>query len=100
VVAGRHETRRQILIYAFAMAALGVSPWLMGFAGIGYGVLSLAGGIFFVGLAWRLLRVGDGPGGDRLCRQVFGYSILYLFALFAALLVDHGLAWLSGVAGA
>ena len=47
VVAGADETRRQILIYAAILAPLGMSPALLGFAGIAYGaVAAVLGGLF------------------------------------------------------
>ena len=81
-------------------------PALTGLAGPLYAVVSIAGGALFVLLALRLLvsRAGDaaepvGPdglyvvkAGSREARDLFAVSILYLFALFAALLVEHGLS--------
>ena len=48
----------------------------------------LAGAVFLA-LALRLLRAGDGPGSDAAAKALFGYSILYLFALFAAMLIEN-----------
>ncbi|MGB1006703.1 MAG: UbiA family prenyltransferase, partial [Thalassobaculaceae bacterium] len=88
VIAGRAETRRQIVIYSVLLAPLGVAPWWLGFAGPLYGgVAAVLGGVFL----WGALRVWrDDREGH--CRQLFGFSILYLFAIFAMLLVDRGVA--------
>jgi protoheme IX farnesyltransferase len=97
VVSGRRETRHQILVYSLLLAPLGVTPWLMGFAGLTYGVTAIVSGAAFLALAWRLLRAGDGPAGDAAAKALFGYSIVYLFALFAVLLVENRvLAFLGG----
>jgi heme o synthase len=88
VVSGAAETRRQILIYSAIMLPIGMSPWLAGFAGAIYAALSLVTGAIMLALAIRLVR-HDGAVADRTARQLFGFSILYLFALFAALLVEH-----------
>ena len=88
VVAGRAETRRQIVIYSVLLAPLGVAPWWLGFAGPLFGsVAAVLGGVFLLGAArvWR-------DDQERHCRQLFGFSILYLFAIFAILLVDRGIA--------
>ena len=87
VVAGRAETRRQILIYSVLLAPLAVAPWWLGFAGPFYGsAAAVLGGGFLLG-AVRVWR--DDQEGH--CRQLFGYSIFYLFAIFAMLLVDRGI---------
>ncbi|MEC8793299.1 MAG: UbiA family prenyltransferase, partial [Pseudomonadota bacterium] len=88
VVAGRAETRRQIVIYSVLLAPLGVAPWWLGSAGPFYGsVAAVLGGVFLLG-AMRVWRDDQ----ERHCRQLFGFSILYLFAIFAMLLVDRGIA--------
>ncbi|MGZ5803845.1 MAG: heme o synthase [Xanthobacteraceae bacterium] len=98
VVSGRPETRRQILIYSLLLAPLGVAPALMGFAGFAYGAVAAVAGAVFLALALRLWRAGDGPGADAAAKALFGYSILYLFALFAAMLIENRVHVFFGVA--
>jgi protoheme IX farnesyltransferase len=86
VVAGEQETRRQILLYTLILAPLGVAPWLLGYAGWAYGVAALTLGACMITLA---LRVWRERSGHTASKQLFGFSILYLFALFAMLLVDR-----------
>jgi protoheme IX farnesyltransferase len=86
VVAGARETRRQILIYTLILAPLGATPWLLGYAGALYGVTSLVAGAVMIGLALRVRAERDGHTASR---QLFAFSILYLFLLFAVLLVDR-----------
>jgi protoheme IX farnesyltransferase len=88
VVAGREETRRQILIYSAILAPLGAAPWLLGFAGAAYGAVALILGAAFVALALQVWRVREGGGADMAARRLFGYSVLYLFLLFATLLAE------------
>ena len=95
VVAGVRETRRQILLYAFALIPVGAAPWLLGGAGLAYGVTALAGGAMMVALGWRIWTAPEGDAGRRPARQLFAFSIIYLFVLFAvrfaeALLVSRG----------
>jgi heme o synthase len=98
VVAGAHETRRQILIYTLVLAPLGATPWLFGYAGPLYGAIALMAGAAMIALALRLRAEHQGQTVDKnlVCKQMFGFSILYLFLLFAMLLVDHISAGLSG----
>jgi heme o synthase len=86
VVSGERETRRQILLYTLILAPLGLAPWLLGCAGAIYGITAAALGAIMIGLA---LRVRWGRAGHGASKQLFGFSILYLFLLFAVLLVDR-----------
>ncbi len=91
VVAGDQATRRQILIYTLILAPLGVAPWLLGYAGPTYGIAAVVVGGVMIALA---LRVRAERTGHTASKQMFAFSILYLFLLFAMLLVDR----MSGVA--
>ena len=104
VVKGAKSTRLQILVYSLILAPLGYAPVLTGLGGPIYACVAIGGGALFLLLAVRLFRsnAGDtdaagegvlyGPkAGARPARDLFAVSILYLFSLFAALLVEHGL---------
>ena len=93
VVSGPEETRRQILLYAVVLMPVGAAPWLLGYAGAIYGITALAAGAVMVALAWRL-RVARAD--HKAAMQLFAFSILYLFILFAVLLVESGLGALFG----
>jgi protoheme IX farnesyltransferase len=86
VVAGEPQTRRQILRYALVLVPLAIAPWPLGYAGPLYGVAAIVTGAAMIALALRVRR--ESSGYDA-CRQLFAFSILYLFFLFAVLLVDH-----------
>ncbi|HTV34849.1 MAG TPA: heme o synthase [Xanthobacteraceae bacterium] len=86
VVSGEETTRRQILNYTLILTPLGVAPWLLGYAGPVYGLTALAIGAAMIALAVRVRRE---RGGYRASKQLFGFSILYLFLLFAMLLIDR-----------
>jgi len=87
VVAGARATRRQILIYTFLLIPMTLVPFFIGLAGLFYeSVAALLGAVFLVA-AFRVWF----DTTDRSARQMFAFSILYLFLLFAALLVDRGL---------
>jgi protoheme IX farnesyltransferase len=92
VVAGAQETRRQILLYSAALVPVGAAPWLLGFAGPLYGVTALLAGAAMVVLAWRVRGARPGRDADGAAGQLFAFSILYLFLVFAALLVEGGVA--------
>jgi protoheme IX farnesyltransferase len=92
VVAGNRSTRRQIFGYSLAMAAAAVAPWPLGLTGPVYGVSAAVLSLVFVVLAGRVLanRATESAGmGDE--KQLFAYSVFYLFALFAVLVADRWL---------
>jgi heme o synthase len=85
-VAGDLSTRRQIFAYSLLLAPVGLLPWAFGFATGFYGLVSAALGAGFVWYAWKLLAGRSDDKGPA--KALFAYSILYLFAIFAALLID------------
>jgi protoheme IX farnesyltransferase len=91
VVAGPQETRRQILLYSILLAPIGVGPWFLGYAGAAYGVTALVAGALMVAFAWRLRGERDEERAAGAARRLFAFSILYLFILFAVLLIEGGL---------
>jgi len=86
VVAGAAETRRQILRNTLILAPVGLAPWLLGYAGVMYGIVAVLAGGAMIALA---IRVRGETRGHAASKQMFGFSILYLFLLFAMLLVDR-----------
>jgi protoheme IX farnesyltransferase len=92
VVSGPAETRRQIWLYSLLLVPLAVTPSLIGFGGIVYAVASVGLGAVFLYLAWRVRQVTEGREADAAAKRLFGFSILYLFMLFAVLLGEHAVA--------
>ncbi|HSQ96100.1 MAG TPA: heme o synthase [Croceibacterium sp.] len=90
VVSGQATTRRQILAYAVVLFAVSLGPWWIGGVGAVYGVAALALSGLFVAMCIPVaMRRSD--EGDRMKpeKRLFGYSVLYLFALFTALVADR-----------
>jgi heme o synthase len=94
VVAGETSTRRQILAYAVLLLPLSIAPWWIGGTGAVYGISAALLSVIFVAYAYRVgVRQSSGDNDAmKPERQLFKYSILYLFAIFAALVADHWLA--------
>jgi protoheme IX farnesyltransferase len=94
VVAGVQNTRRQIFLYSLPMAAAAVAPRVLGLTGALYGLAASALSLGFVVLAAAVLmnRATD-PKQMGPEKRLFGYSVLYLFALFGALVADRFVAW-------
>jgi heme o synthase len=88
VVSGDASTRRQIMLYTLVLVPLGVAPWAFGYTGALYGVTALVNGAIMVMLGWQVFR--ESRPAERASRNLFAFSILYLFLLFAVLLVERG----------
>jgi len=96
VVAGEAATKRQILLYSLVLLPLAPAPALLGVAGPLYGAAALLLGLLFLLCALAVLRAPTGADTDRSAKRLFGFSILYLFLLFALLIVDRGQGLLAG----
>src|SRR5690606_14964683 len=89
VVCGGQETRRQILIYSALLVPLGIAPAFIGLGGIVHLMASVALGAIFMALAVKVYRVREGRAADHAAKELFGFSLLYLFLLFAVLLAER-----------
>jgi protoheme IX farnesyltransferase len=93
VVAGAARTKREILVYSLVLTVTAaLAPPLLGFATFAYGVAAAALGLVFVWLSWSVYRMPESDREMRPARRLFAWSMLYLFLLFAILLVEHGVA--------
>ena len=90
VVAGVASTRRQVLLYTLPMIAAAIAPWAMGFAGWIYGVTAIILNAIFLALAVAVSRnTATEPAQMAPEKRLFAFSIVYLFALFGALVADR-----------
>ena len=97
VTHGVHYTRWQILLYTLLLFAATLLPWAAGMSGVFYLGGAVVLGLAFLWYAWRLLD----PPDEFFAMRMFNYSVVYLMALFAFLLVDHWLLpWLPGAGAA
>ena len=85
VTHGVEYTRQHVLFYTVLLLVVTVLPWLTGMSGLFYLGGAMVLGLAFLYYAIRLLN----PPSERFAMEVFNYSIIYLMALFAFLLVDH-----------
>jgi heme o synthase len=88
-VAGRDETRKQILLYTLVLLPLTFLPAFLGVSGILYvsGVALLS--TVFIYYAINVYRLREGAAADRACKRLFGFSILWLFLVFALIPVER-----------
>ncbi|WP_407065566.1 heme o synthase [Devosia sp.] len=88
-VAGEESTKLQILVYSALLAASTLLPSFLGMAGWLYTAVAVVTGVSFTFLAWRLYRAPDGVPMRKMARNLFAYSLSYLFIVFFALLADN-----------
>jgi protoheme IX farnesyltransferase len=91
VVAGKETTRRQMLFYTVLLIPVALAPTLLGIAGWIYGAASVLLSLGFLGHAVAVMR----DHSDMPAKRMFGFSLIYLAALFALLIVDRA----PGIAG-
>jgi heme o synthase len=88
VVAGPDATRLQILLYTIVLVLVALAPWPLGYFDAAYGLTSLILGAGMLALAVNVFRFRQGREAARATRRLFAFSIFYLFALFATLLIE------------
>jgi protoheme IX farnesyltransferase len=84
-VAGARATKKQMLVYTVLLVPLALAPWVLGIAGALYAAAAAVLGALFILAAVRVWF----DSGERAARQMFAFSILYLFLLFTLLIIDR-----------
>jgi protoheme IX farnesyltransferase len=92
VVAGARATKAQMLVYTILLFPLALAPWALGLVGVVYAAAAAILGLLFILAAVRVWF----DSGERAARQMFGFSILYLFLLFTLLVIDRAPGLLGG----
>jgi protoheme IX farnesyltransferase len=93
VVKGERATRRQIFFYALALAVAGLTPFFIGMTGVFYLFAAFGLGAAFVWRAWRVLLADQGD--HDAAQGLFRFSIVYLFVLFATILLERAARFLG-----
>jgi protoheme IX farnesyltransferase len=99
VVAGADETRKQIVIYSALLVMVAFLPALLDLGGPVYALSAIIAGGILLSLALAVHRVREGREADRAARRLFAYSIVYLFVLFAVLLLEAAFGRYLGLSG-
>ncbi len=93
VVAGARETKKQMLLYTIVLWPVALAPAFVGLAGLLYLATATVLSFLFTLAAVRVWK----DEGDGAAKRMFGFSILYLFLLFAVLILDRAPGLLGGV---
>jgi len=92
VVAGARATKAQMLVYTVLLFPLALAPWAFGLTGAVYAAAAVVLGLLFILAAVRVWF----DSGERAARQMFAFSILYLFLLFTLMIVDRAPGLVGG----
>ncbi|EJF87540.1 protoheme IX farnesyltransferase [Bartonella vinsonii subsp. arupensis OK-94-513] len=87
-VRGEHSTKKQILFYTVLMAICAAGPYIIGLAGIFYGIFSLILSVIFIYFAYRLWKADTHDATLLMAKKTFFFSLFYLAALFGTLLIE------------
>ena len=88
ITSGIYATKLNIFIYSLILFPVAISPFFFNFSGLVYFVLSLILSGYYVFISYKLLKEKNSIKEKKLAAKLFGYSILYLFVIFASVLID------------
>ncbi len=88
VVSGVDFTKKNIFAYAIILFPITILPFYFNFAGLVYLIPTIFLGLFYIFLTFKLLITNIKKNIEKLSKKIFGFSILYLFLIFALLLVE------------
>ena len=89
VTAGVKTTKLNIFVYALLLFPIVLAPFFLKYFGLIYLVFSGILGFYYVFICYRLLRANETRLEKKIAKQIFGFSIFYLFMIFASVLIDR-----------
>ena len=92
VISGIQTTKLNIFIYSLILFPIAISPFFFDFSGFVYFMISTILSGYYIFISYKLLKEKDSVNEKKLSKRLFGYSILYLFVIFASILIDSVLA--------
>ena len=89
VTSGVKTTKLNIFVYALLLFIIVLAPFFLKYFGLIYLVFSGILGFYYVFICYRLLRANETRLEKKIAKQIFGFSIFYLFMIFASVLIDR-----------
>jgi len=89
VTSGVRTTKLNIFVYALILFPIAVSPYFLDFSGLTYLILATNLSIYYIFISYKLLKEKNSFMEKKMATKLFGYSILYLFMIFASILIDR-----------
>ncbi len=88
VTSGVETTKKNIFVYSILLFPVAIAPYYLEFLGLIYLLFSLPLSTYYIFICFRLLKAKDKESEKNISKQIFAFSILYLFAIFISILVD------------
>ena len=88
VTSGVETTKKNIFVYSILLFPVAIAPYFLEFLGIIYLLFSLPLSAYYIFICFKLLKTKDKKSEKSISKQIFAFSILYLFAIFISILVD------------
>ena len=88
ITSGIRTTKLNIFIYALILFPIAISPFFLNYYGLIYLILAAVLSGYYVFISYKLFKEKDSILEKKLAIKLFGYSILYLFMIFASILID------------
>jgi len=89
VTSGVKTTKLNIFVYALLLFPIVLAPFFLKYFGLIYLVFSGILGFYYVFICYRLLRANETRLEKKIAKQIFGFSIFYLFMIFTSILIDR-----------
>ncbi len=88
VTSGIKTTKKNILIYSLLLFPIALAPFYFNFLGLIYLLFALPLSAYYIFICFKLFKIKDEKSEKTIAKQIFAFSILYLFAIFISILVD------------
>jgi protoheme IX farnesyltransferase len=93
ITSGIQNTKANILVYSALLFAVSLAPFFLNFSGLIYLTISFIVGGYYLFISYELFKAKKASAERKLANRLFGFSIFYLFIIFATLLVDSVLTY-------
>ena len=91
IISGIKTTKKNILAYSIILLPFVLAPYFLGYNGLLYLVISTAISLYYIFLCFKLLMENNKNLEERIAKNIFGYSIIYLFIIFVTILIDKAI---------
>jgi len=89
VISGIKTTKLNIFVYALLLFPIVLAPFFLKYFGLVYLLISGILSIYYVFICFRLLKANESRLEKKIAKQIFGFSIFYLFMIFTSILIDR-----------